>query len=144
MDEDKVDLISNLPPLTSVKQIHSFLGHVEFYKRFIKNFSTIARPLTQLLAKDTPFYLTDSCLEAFHSLKVVLTQALILQSPNWSFSFEIMCDASNHAIGAILGQRMDKKPVVIYYACRTLADAQIHYTTIEKELLVVVFALKKF
>ena len=101
VDKAKVDLIANLPPPTSVKQIRSFLGHAGFYRRFIKNFSTIAHPLTQLLAKDTPFDLTDSCLEAFHSLKIALTQAPILQSPNWSLPFEIMCDASDYAIGAI-------------------------------------------
>ena len=144
VDKAKVDLISNLPPPTSVKQICSFLGHAGFYRRFIKNFSTIAHPLTQLLAKDTLFDLTDSYLEAFHSLKIDLTQAPILQSPNWSLPFEIMCDASDYAIGAVLGQRMDKKPVVIYYASRTLADAQMHYTTTEKELLAVVFALENF
>ena len=55
-----------------------------------------------------------------------------------------MHDASNYTIGVVLGQRMDKKPVVIYYTSRTLADAQIHYTTTEKELLTVVFALEKF
>ena len=73
VDKAKVDLIANLPPPTSVKQIRSFLGHAGFYRRFIKNFSTIARSLTQLLAKDTPFDLTYSYLEAFHSLKTILT-----------------------------------------------------------------------
>ena len=144
VDKAKVDLISNLPLSTSVKQIYSFLGHVGFYRRFIKNFSTIAHPLTQLLAKDTPFHLTDSCLKAFHSLKAALTQAPILQSPDWSLLFEIMCNASNYAIGVVLGQRMDKKPVVIYYANRTLTDALIHFTTMEKELLTIVFTLDKF
>ena len=78
VDKAKVDLIFNLLPLTSVKQIYFFLGHVRFYRRFVKNFSTITCPLTQLLAKDTLFHLTDSYLEAFHSLKVALTQVPIL------------------------------------------------------------------
>ena len=71
-------------------------------------------------------------------------EAPILQSPNWDLPFEIMCDASNFAVGAILGQRIDKKPTAICYASNTLADAQLHYITTEKELLVVVFALENF
>ena len=71
-------------------------------------------------------------------------EARILQSPNWDLPFEIMCDASDFAVGAVLGQRIDKKPTAICYASKTLADAQLNYTTTEKELLAVVFALEKF
>jgi hypothetical protein len=67
-----------------------------------------------------------------------------MQAPDWSFPFEIMCDARDYAVGAILGQRKDKKPHVIYYASRTLNSAKMNYTTIEKELLAVVFSLDKF
>jgi hypothetical protein len=87
-----------------VKGIRSFLGHVGFYKRFIKDFSQIARPLTNLLAKDTPFEFTDECLDAFHTLKKALISALIIQPPDWSMPFEIMCDASDYGVGAVLGQ----------------------------------------
>ncbi|XP_021986593.1 uncharacterized protein LOC110883035 [Helianthus annuus] len=73
-----------------------------------------------------------------------LVQAPILQSPDWTNPFEIMCDASDFAIGVVLGQRVDKKPVVIYYASKTLSDAQLNYTTTEKELFAVVYALDKF
>jgi hypothetical protein len=72
-----------------------------------------------------------------------LIEAPILQSPDWSLPFEIMCDASDYAIGAVLGQRVDKKPVAIYYASKTLSDAQPNYTTTAKELLAVVYALDK-
>ena len=68
----------------------------------------------------------------------------ILQSPNWDLPFEIMCDASDYAVGAVLGQRINKKPTAICYASKTLADAQLNYMTTEKELLAVVFALEKF
>ena len=71
-------------------------------------------------------------------------EAPILQSPNWDLPFEIMCDASDFAVGAVLGQRIDKKLTAICYASMTLADAQLTYTTTEKELLAVVFALEKF
>ena len=73
-----------------------------------------------------------------------LTSAPIIQSPDWSLPFEIMCDASNFALGAVLGQRRKGKPFIIYYVGRTLNSAQMNYSTFEKELLAVVFALDKF
>ncbi|KAM2116809.1 hypothetical protein ACFX1Q_010023 [Malus domestica] len=74
----------------------------------------------------------------------MLTSAPIIRPPDWSIPFELMCDASDYALGAVLGQRKDKQPHVIYYASRTLNDAQLNYSTTEKELLAVVFALDKF
>jgi hypothetical protein len=144
VDRAKVELIENLPPPTSVKQIRSFLGHAGFYRRFIKDFSKISRPLCNLLAKDTTFHFDDACLEAFHKLRFMLSSAPIMKPPDWSLPFEIMCDASDYAVGAALGQHEGKLPHVIYYASKTLMDAQINYTTTEKELLAVVFALDKF
>ena len=70
--------------------------------------------------------------------------APIIQSPDWSLPFELMCDASDYAVGAVLGQRRDKNPTVVYYASKTLNDAQRNYTTTEKEMLAVVFGLEKF
>jgi hypothetical protein len=144
VDRAKVELISKLPPPTSVKQIRSFLGHAGFYRRFIKDFSKISRPLCNLLAKETPFKFDEACLEAFEKLRGLLSSAPIMKSPNWSLPFEIMCDASDYAVGAVLGQREEKLSHAIYYASRTLLDAQVNYTTTEKELLAVVFALDKF
>ena len=140
----KIDLISNLPPPRYVKEIRSFLGHVGFYRRFIKDFSKISRPLCNLLAKDAPFVFDDECLRAFKRLKTKLTFAPIIQPPDWKVLFEIMCDAFDYAIGAVLGQRVGKIPHVIYYASKTLNNAQMNYTTTEKELLAIVFALDKF
>ena len=144
VDRAKIKVISTLPPPTNVKGVRSFLGHAGFYRRFIKGFSVITKPLCILLLKDVPFIFDKECLKAFNTLKEKLVEAPILQSPNWSMPFEIMCDASDFAIGAVLGQRVDKKPVVIYYASKTLSDAQLNYTTTEKELLAVVYALDKF
>ena len=140
----KIDLISNLPPPRYVKEIRSFLGHVGFYRRFIKDFSKISRPLCNLLAKDAPFVFDDECLRAFKRLKTKLTFAPIIQPPDWKVLFEIMCDAFDYAIGAVLGQRVGKIPHVIYYASKTLNNAQMNYTITEKELLAIVFALDKF
>ena len=144
VDKAKVELISNLPTPKCVRDIRSFLGHAGFYRRFIKDFSAIARPLCTLLAKDVPFTWSQACDTAFTKLKNMLVSPPIMRSPNWDLPFEIMCDASDYAIGAVLGQREDKKDFVIYYASKTLDSAQANYTTTEKEFLVVVFALEKF
>ena len=144
MDKAKVELISNLPTPKCVRDIRSFLGHAGFYGRFIKYFSAIARPLCNLLAKDVPFAWSQACEASFDKLKNMLVSPPIMQSTNWNLLFEIMCDASDYAIGPVLGQREDKKAFVIYYASKTLDSAQANYTTTEKEFLAVVFALEKF
>ncbi|CAN6573188.1 unnamed protein product [Malus baccata var. baccata] len=115
-----------------------------FYRRFIKDFSKIAQPLCRLLQKKVAFEFTKECTTSFNQLKELLTTAPIIVPPDWSLPFELMCDASDYALRAVLGQRKDKKPHVIYYASRTLNDAQLNYSTTEKELLAVVFALDKF
>ncbi|GKC14826.1 reverse transcriptase domain-containing protein, partial [Tanacetum coccineum] len=120
VDRAKVDVIAKLPPPTTVKGIQSFLGHVSFYRRFIQDFSKIARPMTHLLEKETPFIFSKECFKSFEYLKKKLTKAPILMAPDWDLPFEIMCDASDFAIGAT------------------------HYTTTEKELLAVVYAFEKF
>ena len=82
VDRAKVDTISKLPPPTHVKSIRSFLGHAGFYRRFIKDFSKIARPMNQLLEKDAPFVFSDECLRAFELLKEKLVSAPILVAPD--------------------------------------------------------------
>ncbi|RVW28992.1 Retrovirus-related Pol polyprotein from transposon 297 [Vitis vinifera] len=111
VDRAKVELILKLPPPTNVKGIRQFLGHAGFYRR------------------------------SFELLKQFLTSTPIVRAPNWEFPFEVMCDSSDYAIGAVLGQREDGKPYVIYYASKSLNDAQRNYTTTEKELLAVVMRL---
>ena len=81
-------------------------------------------------------------MQAYGALKKILTSTPIIRPPNWGVPFEIMCDTSDYAVGAVLGQRVDKIPRVIYYASMTLNDAQLNYSTIEKELLAIVFALE--
>ncbi|CAN6695193.1 unnamed protein product [Malus baccata var. baccata] len=144
VDKSKIDLVRHLPSPTSVREVRSFLGHAGFYRRFIKDFSKIAQPLCRLLQKEVAFEFTKECTESFKQLKELLTTAPIIVPPDWSLPFELMCDASDYALGAVLGQRKDKRPHVIYYASRTLNDAQLNYSTTEKELLAVVFALDKF
>nr|GEZ66003.1 reverse transcriptase domain-containing protein [Tanacetum cinerariifolium] len=83
VDKAKVDVIGKLPYPTTVKCIRSFLGHGGFYRQFIKDFSKIARPMTHLLEKDTPFFFSKECVEAFQTLKRKLIEALILIAPDW-------------------------------------------------------------
>ncbi|CAL8135368.1 unnamed protein product [Prunus armeniaca] len=101
-------------------------------------------PATFQRCMDVPFVFDYECEKAFNHLKELLTSAPIIVPPYWSLPFELMCDASDYTLGAVLGQRKDKKPHVIYYASRTLNDAQLNYSTTEIELLAVVFALDKF
>ncbi|KAD2392743.1 hypothetical protein E3N88_39720 [Mikania micrantha] len=140
VDKAKIETISKHPPPTNLKSSRSFLGHASFYRWFIKEFSKISRPMTQLLDKDALFVFSEVCLRAFELLKEKLVNALILIAPDWSSPFELMCDASDFAVGVVLGQRRDKHFHPIYYASKTLNDAHEHYMTIEKELLAVVFA----
>ena len=104
----KFELIFNLPTPKCVRGIISFFGYAGFYRRFIKIFSVIARPLCTFLAKDVPFAWSQACEDAFVQLKTTLVSPLIIRSPNWNLPFEIMCDTSDYAIGAVLGQREDK------------------------------------
>ncbi|GKC93341.1 reverse transcriptase domain-containing protein, partial [Tanacetum coccineum] len=107
VDKAKVDVIAKHPHPISIKDVRSFLGHAGFYRRFIQDFSKIARPMTYLLEKETPFIFSKECIEAFNILKKKLTETPILVAPDWDLPFEIMCDASDYAVGAVLGQRAE-------------------------------------
>ncbi|GJT54544.1 reverse transcriptase domain-containing protein [Tanacetum coccineum] len=104
----------------------------------------IARPMTHLLEKETPFMFSQDCIDAFETLKKKLTEASILVVPDWNLPFGLMCDASDFAIGVVLGQHKTKHFQPIHYASKTITEAQIHYTTTEKEMLAVVYAFEKF
>jgi hypothetical protein len=105
VDRAKIEVIEQLPPPVNVKGIRSFLCHACFNRRFIKDFSHIARPLTNLLAKYVPFDFDNACLKSFETLKNVLISISIIQPLDWSLPFEIMCDASDYALGAVLGKQ---------------------------------------
>ncbi|GJU74300.1 reverse transcriptase domain-containing protein [Tanacetum coccineum] len=101
-------------------------------------------PMTHLLEKETPFVFSKDCIDAFETLKKKLTEAPILVVPDWNLPFELMCDASDFAIGAVLGQQKMKHFQPIHYASKTITEAQIHYTTTEKEMFTVVYAFETF
>ncbi|KAL4352161.1 hypothetical protein GQ457_06G011260 [Hibiscus cannabinus] len=140
----KIEVISKLPPPTTVKGIRSFLGHAGFYRRFIEDFSKFTKPLCSLLEQGKQFEFNEDCTKAFNLLKQKLVTAPIVEPPDWKLPFELMCDASDYAVGAVLGQRKGKIFHPIYYASKTLNDAQVNYTTTEKEMLAVIFAFEKF
>jgi hypothetical protein len=107
VDKAKVETVEQLPPSTDVKSLMTFLCHAGFYRRFIKDFSKITKPLTHLFQKDVAFDFDEKFLAAFRTLKSALVSAPIIPPPDWSQPFEIMCDASDYAVGAVLGQRKE-------------------------------------
>ena len=116
VDQTKIETIEKLSPPTTIKGIRSFLGHVEFYKRFIKDFSMIINPLCKLIEKDVPFIFDENCLSVFQTLKKALILAPIIVTPDWNFPFKMMYDTSDYTVGAVLDQRKDKIFYANYYA----------------------------
>ena len=144
VDKVKIEMISKLPSPTNVKTVRKFLGHAGFYRRFIMDFSKIVKPFYKLLEKDVKFMWDEDYQRSFEELKALLTTAPIVMALNLKLPFEVMCDTSNLAIGAVLGQKEEGKCYVVYYANKTMNEAQRNYTTTEKELLAEVYALDKF
>jgi hypothetical protein len=144
VDPSKIQVIKNLPTPKTQTDIRSFLGHAGYYRRFIKNFSKIASPLFVLLMKNTEFNWTNQCEEAFRTLKHQVSTAPILRGPDWTLPFHISSDASDTAIGAVLGQEEDHLPYAIYFISKNMSPAELNYTVTEKEFLAVIYAINKF
>nr|GEX26312.1 DNA-directed DNA polymerase [Tanacetum cinerariifolium] len=144
VDKAKVKVIAKLPHPTTVKGIRSFLSHAGFYRHFIKDFLKIAQPMTRLLEKDTPFLFSKKCVKAFQTFKRKLTEAPIMIAPDWDMTFDLICDASNFAIGVVLEERQDKHFRRIHYVSKTMTEVESSYTTTKKEMLAVVYAFEKF
>nr|GFD12533.1 reverse transcriptase domain-containing protein [Tanacetum cinerariifolium] len=123
VDRAKVDVIAKLPHPTTVKGVRSFLGHAGFYRRFIEDFSKIAQPMTHLLEKETPFVFSKDYIDSFETLKKKAYRSSDLVFPDWNLPFELMCDASDFTIGAVLGQRKTKHFQPIHYASKTMTEA---------------------
>ena len=144
VDRAKVETIEKPLPPSLVKGIRSFPNNGGLLRRFIKDFFKIVKPLSNLLVQGAPFEFDDQCLQTFLFLKQKFVSSPILVTPDWNLLFELMCDVSGYTIGSVLGQNRDRTFQVIYYASRTLNDAQLNYATIEKELLAIVLAFDKF
>ena len=132
------------PEPRTTRELKGFLGLAGYYKRFIPNFSKIAKPLTELLKKNTPYVWNDKTKETFISLKTLLTTEPLLQYPDFSKPFILTTDDYNDAIGAVLSQGSIGKDPPIARASRTLNNAERNYPTIEKELLAIVWGCKYF
>ena len=108
MNKAKIEVIDKLLSPTLIKGIKSLLGYAGFYRRFIKDFSKIVKPLCMFLEHDMPFNFDENCLKTFVELKRALVTAPVVVAPNWSMPFELTCDASDHSVGVVLGQRKGK------------------------------------
>jgi hypothetical protein len=137
VDSSKIDVIRAWPTPTTVTQIRSFLGLAGFYRRFVRDFSSVAAPLHELTKKDVPFAWCNSQEVAFSTLKDKLTNAPLLQLPDFTKQFELECDASGIGLGAILLQ--EGKPVS--YFSEKLSGASLNYSTYDKELYALVRTL---
>lgn len=141
-DPKKVDAVRKFP--RTPRNIKQFLGLAGYYRKFIPDFSTIAKPLSHLLKKDVKFRWTESQDQAFNKLKDILCTQPLLQYPDFTKDFIVTTDASHYGIGGVLSQNFDGKFLPVAYTSRTLIDAEINYSTIEKELLGILFSVESF
>ena len=144
LDEDKVSAIKNMAPPTSVKGVRSFIGMCSYYRRFVPNFSKIAKPLTELTKKNRHFYWTEDCQKSFEMLREALTKAPVLAFPDISKPYKVYTDASNYAIGAAFVQDSPMGERVIQYLSHQLNETQQRWPVIEKEAYAIVYAIQKF
>ncbi|XP_019435376.1 PREDICTED: uncharacterized protein LOC109341859 [Lupinus angustifolius] len=138
VDQEKIKAIQDWPTPKTVTEVRSFHGLASFYRRFVKDFSTLASPLNELVKKNVVFHWGERQEEAFNQLKAKLTSAPVLLLPNFAKSFELECDASNIGIGAVLMQ--EGHP--ISYFSEKLSGAALNYSTYDKELYALVRALQ--
>lgn len=141
---NRIEKVKIYPVPKNPKEIKQFLGLVGYYRKFIKDFSKIAKPLTCLLQKSSTFQWTSEQQHSFETLKSKLLSQPVLIYPDWNKSFILTTDASNEAIGAILSQGTIGKDKPLAFASRTLNKAETRYSTTEKELLAIVWATKHF
>ena len=144
-DPKKIKAVQEYPVPIDVKGLRSFLGLASYYRRFIPNFASVAKPLHVLTRKDMPFKWTDECKTAFESLKKLLTESPLLSYPDFSMPFLLETDASIEGLGAVLAQHKEDHLVhPIAYASRTLLPHERNYGISELEALAVVWAVKHF
>ena len=143
-DPDKVRVVQEFPTTINLKELRSFVGLANDYRRFVRGFTNIANPLNPLTKKNVPFVWTVACAEAFDKLKRALVSAPILAYPNFREPFLLFVDASSTGIGFTLAQIQNGKEVVIAYNGRGLNQAEQNYSTTEREALALVEGIKKF
>ena len=138
---DKIQGLEQFTLPKTVKEFQAFLGLSGYYRKFIQDYAKIAKPMTYYLKKDTKIDLNDQkYIESFNKLKTILTSNTVLKYPDFEDQFTLTTDASNHALGAVLSQKQGP----IAFASRTLNKHEINYSTIEKELLAIVWAVAQY
>ena len=142
-EEEKVSAIKNMRPPDCVRGVRSFIGMVGYYRKFIKGFSEIARPLTNLTKKNARFLWTDEAQCSFDTLKEKLMTAPILGYPDTSEPYKLYTDASQYAVGAILTQDSPTGERVIQYVSHKLSDGQQKWPCIEREAFAIIYAISK-
>lgn len=143
-DPSKIEAVKNFPRPKDVKTVQTFLGLANYYRRFIPNFSKIAQPINNLLKKKVKFLWDDKCEVSFTILKECLTTSPVLSYPDFRKEFILTTDASTTALGAVLSQGEIGKDLPVAYGSRTLNSAERNYSTIERELLAIVWATHTF
>lgn len=143
-NDDKINAVLNFPLPKTTTDIKSFLGLVGYYRRFIPDFARITQPLTSCLKKRNKIIIDQKYIDAFNKCKELLTNAPLLQYPDYEKPFVLTTDASNVALGAVLSQGQIGSDKPIAYASRTLSDTETRYSTIERELLAIIWATKHF
>jgi hypothetical protein len=143
-DEKIVRVVKDYPEPRATRELKGFLSLAGYYRRFIPNFSKIAKPLTELLKKNTPYVWNDKTEAAFITLQTLLTTEPLFQYPDFTRPFVLTADGSNEAIGAVLSQGRIGKDLPIAYASRILNNAERTYPTVEKEFLAKVWGYKYF
>jgi hypothetical protein len=136
VDPSKVNEVLDWKPLTIVSEVQSFLGLDRYYRRFTLNFSKIAKPVSELLKKESKYVWRDACDEAFRLLKKLLTTSPVLAPPDTNKPFDVYCDASGIGLVGVLMQ----EGRVISYSSRQLIRHEEHYPTHDLELAAVVMA----
>jgi hypothetical protein len=143
-DPDKIQAVMSYPAPTTIREVQSFLGLSNYYRRFVDNYALTARPLTRLLKKGEKFVWSTECEIAFETLKKSLANSPVLSHPDFEKPFILSTDASNFAVGAVLSQEIDGAEHPVAYASRQLNSAEVNYTVTERELLAIVWAVKYF
>ena len=143
-DPKKTSKVATWPTPTCRRDVQQFLGLANYYRRFIKNFADVAKPLHRLTEKTTTFSWTKECESAFDRLRHLLTSAPVLAFPDLSQPFLLDTDASDIGIGVVLSQLQEGKECVVAYASRILTKPERRYCTTRKELLAVVSLVQHF
>ena len=143
-DPEKVRAVKDFPRPTDVRSTQSFIGLCSYYRKFIRNFAEIARPITSLTKTSVPFVWDTDQETSFQQLKQALVDTTVLAHPDYSQPMEIHPDASNYGIGAVLIQRIDGQETPLGFASRLLQGSELNYTITERECLSVIWALKTF